>query len=105
MSKVVNEGSTHFVTAAFADEAGQPVTPVSGTWRVDDVASGTVMVGETAFTPTGAEHTFTIPAAANAMVSASKAWEERRLTITFAYPGGQGTGDYFYQVKNLGGIP
>ena len=45
----VNEKSTSIVTLSFADEAGNAVTPTSGTYRIDDVASGTQIKGDTAF--------------------------------------------------------
>jgi hypothetical protein len=104
MIPVVNEGSTHMVSASFADEDGNPVIPTSGTYRVDDVASDTALVEPTAFTPTAAEQVITIPHTANRILSAARAWEERRLTLTFVYAGGQGSGDYLYKVKNLGGV-
>jgi hypothetical protein len=104
MIPVVNEGSTHVVTASFRDIAGAAVTPTGGTYQVDDVASGTEIVPTTAFVPSGADFVISIPAAANRMLSAARA-ETRRLTVAFVFAGGSGTGEYLYQIKNLGGLP
>jgi hypothetical protein len=101
----VNEGSTHVVTASFSDEDGNAVIPTSASYRVDDAASGTVVIAATAVTPTAAVIDIVIPAAKNMILNAGRSLEQRVLTVTFTYSGGKtGTGEYHYHVKNLRGI-
>lgn len=104
MTQVVNEGTTHMVTATFRDETGAAVIPTGGTWRVDDVTSGQEVVPDTPFVPVSSSHVVTIPASANLLIDPVSRIEARRLTLSFDYPGGRATAEYLYRVKNLAGI-
>ena len=100
--EVVNEGSSCVVQVSFCDENEDPVIPTVGTYRIDDVGSGTAICASTAFTPTAATHNIQISATENRILDATKQQERRLVTVTYQYGAGkQGTGDYTYLVKNL----
>jgi hypothetical protein len=101
----VNEGTTSILILTFKDENGDPVIPLSGTYRIDDLDSGTGITGDTGFTPSLSTYNLVIGATANRILSGAAEKELRRVTVTFQYgASGQGTGEYFYEVKNLGGL-
>lgn len=98
----VNEKSTSIVTLSFADEAGNAVTPTSGTYRIDDVASGTQIKGDTAFTPVSSTHEITISDSENAILDSDNARELRCVTVSVTYGVGKKcTAEYRYYVVNL----
>ena len=97
----VNEKTTCALVLSFTDETGAAVTPSSGSYRIDDVDSGTQVLGDTAFTPTSATHSLVITAAQNSQISTNPS-EGRRVTITWLYGSGkQGTAEHIYLLKNL----
>ena len=100
----VNERTSSTLAATFRDEAGVLVIPTSGTYEIDDVDSGTVIKASTAFSPTDSTYNIAITAVENRILNALAEKELRRVTVTFIYSGGQGTGEYFYEVKNLLGL-
>lgn len=105
MIPVVNEGSTHVVTASFFDEDGNAVIPASASYRVDDAASGAEVIAATAVTPTTPVIDIVIPAGKNMILNAVRSSEQRVLTMTFTYSGGKtGTGEYTYRITNLRGV-
>lgn len=97
----INDQSTSVLTASFFDEAGNPVTPTSGDYRIDDLASGSVIKGTTAISPTGVTHDITISSAENKIVNEALLSEIRLVTVTWNYSGKKATGEYRYRIKNL----
>jgi hypothetical protein len=98
---IVPEKSTAVLTVSFKDENGNPVTPSSGSYRIDDVASGEEVTADTPFTPVGSSHDIEITPAENAMQGTGLS-EDRRVTLSFTYSGTkQGKAEYIYRLKNL----
>ncbi len=102
--QTVNEKSTLIVTGTFTDENGSPVTPSSGTYRIDDLGSGSAIKASTPFSPTGSTYDFVVSSTENAMVSSTNAQELHALTVTFVYSGKTGTAEYRFIVQNLFGV-
>ena len=100
----VYERTSSILALTFKDEAGALVVPTSGAYSIDDVDSGTIIRASTAFTPTGSTYNVIIATAENRILNALAEKELRRVTVIFLYSGGQCTGEYFYEVKNLFGI-
>lgn len=99
---LVNEKTSWTVTASFYDEGGNAVTPDSGSYRIDDVGSDTEITGDTPFIPAGSTHDINITPTENRILTTSNQVERRRVTVTFSYGvGKQGSGEYYYGVKNL----
>lgn len=100
--EVYNERTTVVIGLAFSDEEGVAVTPSSGTWRVDDLTSGTELVATTAFVPAAATHDLVLSEEVNRILDVTRATETRLVTIVAVYSGTrQVTSEYRYQVKNL----
>lgn len=97
---IVNEKIDSTLTASFKDEDGNPITPSSGSYRIDD-DSATEITGDTAFTPTGSSYDISISANENRILDATKSSEKRTVTVTFQYGGKQGVEEYRYLVRNL----
>ena len=98
---IVNEKSDSVITATFKDEDGNLITPASGTYRIDDLASGTEIKADTAFSPTSSSHTFLISSNENRILATANAIEKRIFTVTFVYGAKQGTNEFVYIIKNL----
>jgi hypothetical protein len=103
----VNCNTTYTVTASFTDENGLPLTPISARYRVDDVASGTVVVPWTTLTPTSPSVPIVVTAAQNAIINPALSVETRVVTLDFQYSSSgqqrQGAGEYRYNVENITG--
>jgi len=101
----VNEKSTHFIDAAFTDEDGAPVTPSSGTYRIDDESpDGTCaeIKADTAFAPATPTHRFEVEPDENRILNSSKRYEVRLVTVTIVYNTNKShSAEYRYRVKNL----
>lgn len=99
--QTVNESSTITVPVAFYDKNGDPETPASITYRIDDVSSGAEIVSDTSMTPATSVD-ITVSANDNAILNANRRMEARRMTITAAYGASeQATEVVYWQVKNL----
>ena len=96
----INEQTSAQLDITFYDEAKQPVIPDSATYRIDD-ESGTVITGETSFTPTAATHTLDITKTENRILDTTKSSEDRTVTIIWQYGAKQGTYAFVYSIKNL----
>lgn len=98
----VNERSTSIVTLTFRDENGAAVTPGAASYRIDDVASGTEILDDTAFTPSSDIHQLTISDTQNRILTAANVREERLVTISITYGTGRKLNqEYRYYVMNL----
>lgn len=102
MADQINEGSTGYLTVTFLDKNGLAAAPVSATYRIHDVLSGTEIRAETAITPIAAQVEITLTPADNTLVNEVNSSEPRRVTAVAVY--GQADGvkaDFVYEVKNL----
>lgn len=100
---VVNEKSHYTVTLRFTDENGEAITPVSGSYRIDDVASGQQIRGDTPFVPAGSSHDIVIADNENAIQNAENDTEERVVTVSVVYGADSRVqkSEYRYYVRNL----
>lgn len=90
------------MTAAFADEHGNALTPTSISYTVSDVDSGTVIVNSTSVTPASSV-TITIAPSTNDFIDSSNNTETRRLIITAPYSSTENINASFeWQILNLG---
>ena len=103
-----NERTTVIVTVNFVDENGDPTTPASATYRVDDEASRTSIVPVTAIGSLAASVDVKITSDQNYIVRPRKPFEIRTLTAEWDYTGVlgamHGTGKYQYKLMNLYGV-
>lgn len=101
----VKEGSTAYLTVTFLNAEGAEEAPVSATWQIDDVASGTALLPATTIDPIAASVELTLTPALNAIVNDLLAYEKRRITVKATY----GAADkvnraYTYDVQNLSAV-
>ena len=102
----VNELSTYVLTLRFVDEEGYPVFPHSGTYRIDDLESGTVIKPTANLNPSDSVHQLTIAAEHNAILDPTRKAELRCVTVVVAYgTNRQITAEHRYYVKNLAKLP
>lgn len=100
-----NERATVTVTVAFTDEDGDPVTPDAATYRIDDKASRTAILGATAIGSLSPSVDIDITGEQNAILRPRKPFEIRTMTVEFDYGSGKhGTGEYNYKLLNLYGV-
>lgn len=96
----VREKNTCVLACTFRDENGNPVTPDSAAYRIDDIkeSGDTPIVALTLFTPPDIE----VDAADNRILDPARNTELRRVTITWTYGSGKAGADEFdYLVRNL----
>lgn len=95
----VNEGSTAYLTVAFADKTGAPAVPASVNYRIDDITNNRVIRAVTALSP-AASIEITLTPADNAISGAAA--ETHRVTVTASYGASDAlNSQYDYQVVNL----
>ena len=101
-----NERSTVVLAVTFADENGDPVTPDSATYRIDDRQRRTNLFTATAFPSLGASVDLEIHSDYNRILRSRSDYEIRTVTVEFDYDGGSkhGTAEYRYKVINLYGV-
>ena len=79
----INEGSSGFLTVDFADKAGDPESPTSISYRIDDDVSGDEVLGDTAI---AAASSIEIPLPPSVNVSIGTARTQKRLvTVSATY--------------------
>jgi hypothetical protein len=104
MKSTINEQSTSYLTVQFTDKTGVPASPITLTYRIDCISSGTAVVPETALTP-GTSVEITITAAQNVIVDTTNAKELKRVTLVAGFTNDeQHCEDYDYYVRNLSQI-
>ena len=98
----VNEKSVCWVTAAFTDKAGDPVTPSTVQYRID--SDGTQVKDWTSVTP-GSSVEIEIDSADNTLLSQSAVLEPRTVTVktTFGVDD-EHYDEHNYLIKNLSGV-
>lgn len=103
----VNERSTSFITVAFTDEDGNPVTPDAATYRLDNISRPiTAILPATAFPSLAASVDIEITSDQNQIYRNRNVFEVREMTVEFDYDGStkHGTAKYRYKVLNLYGV-
>jgi hypothetical protein len=102
----VNELSAAFLTFTFKDEKDADVIPATIDWRVDDVDSGTEIIGWTVVAVPAASVEVQIAPADNAILDATKVYEPRRVTVRVdSTLSTQSFEDKTYNLRNLGFAP
>src|SRR5678815_5015493 len=100
-----NERSSMTVTVAFADEDGEPVTPDSATWRIDDEDSRTSILPATVISPLATSVELEITDEQNRIIRTRSKFEIRTVTVEFDYGTDKhGTAQYKYKLMNLYGV-
>lgn len=100
------EGSTAWLSITFKDRLGVVQQPVSATYRVDDVTSGTQIRGDTAITGLAPTVLLVLTPSDNIIVDAARAMEKRRVTIKSSFGASDAHNEQFdYLVKNLSNVP
>ena len=105
MKAILDEQNACTIRASFEDENEAAVTPISMSYRVDDLTGGvaTVVVANTAVVPSTSYYDIEIPATSNVVLDQSHDYETRLVTVKFVYGASskQGAGEYEYLLKNL----
>jgi len=102
--KIVNERSTAYLSLTFLDKAQSPAEPLTVTFRIDDVASGAEVRGDTSITPAESVE-ITLTPADNVILNPNLAQEMRRVTVVGTYGVDDAVRSQFvYQVRNLSGV-
>lgn len=101
----VKEGSTAYLTVTFKDKAGALSAPANLSYRIDCLATGQVVRGDTPLTPASTVE-ITLTPADMAILAAGSAYETKRVTVKAGYGAGDAVNDeYSLIVKALGGVP
>lgn len=103
----VNERSTSFITVAFTDEDGNPVTPDAATYRLDNVKRPVInILPATAFPSLSTSVEIEITSDQNQIFRNRNAFEIREMTVEYDYDSStkHGTAKYRYKVLNLFGV-
>jgi hypothetical protein len=101
----VNERTSSRVTVGFFDEDDLPVVPSSGSYRIDDEASRSAIVGMCAFASLASSGIINITPAQNRILDEANHHEDRLITVSFGYgTGQQGTDEHRYRIINLYGV-
>lgn len=101
---IVNKKTSLTLSVTFYDEHGASVIPDSATYRIDDLTSSTVILEPTPLSP-AASIEIQITSAQNAMVNSANPFEDRVVTVEFAYASSKrGTDEYRYELRNLYGV-
>ena len=101
----VTEGSTSWLTLSFFDEDGNPATPPSARYRIDDVSSWTEIKATTTFIPTEVTYTIKSTPSENRIIDDSRMNEQRLVTVEWTDGVNERTDYYEYYVINLSKIP
>lgn len=98
----VNEGSVGYLTVTFKDEYNVPTAPVSATWEVHDLESGTELLAATSITPIASSVKLTLTPAINTFVDRKNDEETRRVTVKAVWGGLSGTNaEVDYDITDL----
>lgn len=101
----VKERTSSTVTVSFIDENGDPVTPDSGTYRLDRPKQKISVLAPTALPSLGTSVDIEITSAQNRVYRQRDASEIAELTVEFDYGiGKHGTANYRYRIINLYGV-
>lgn len=104
-----NERSAFPIAVSFLDENGDPVTPTSATYRIDDETSKTAILPATSFPSLAASVDLWITSDQNFIVKSQRGKPEiRTVTVRYTYESENGptaaTAQYKYKLVNLYGV-
>lgn len=102
MSRTYNELSQVIVTASPKDSNGDPTTPTTARYRIDDCRSGTEMVDWTSLT-VSTSMTITIPGSVNEIINSDRRTPEVK-TVTVELDKDLTTqlfAEYTYRIQDL----
>lgn len=104
-----NERSAFPIAVSFLDENGDPVTPTSATYRIDDEASKTAILPVTNFPSLAVSVDLWITSDQNFIVKPQRGKPEiRTVTVQYVYESENGptaaTAQYKYKLVNLYGV-
>jgi len=109
----VKERSLKVINIAFVDEDGNPVTPTSASYRIDDVGSDVEVRGNTAISIVAPATDVDVPLTASdtSILDETRAYETKRLTYSWTYNTATSPSveaddndEYLYNVVNLKGV-
>ena len=101
----VNEKSTAYLSVTFRDKAGAAQAPATATYRIDDVATGQTVRGDTDIGTPDSTVELTLTVDDNTLKNAIAAAEQRRVTVVAEYGAGDAVrAEYIYEVVNLVGV-
>lgn len=98
----INEKTSAILNVTLTDRTGALAPPVSVTYRIDDLTTGTAVLGPTPIMAPGAVFDISITSDQNAIFNPADQQETRRLTLTAFYAAeDQATSQYDWVVNNL----
>lgn len=104
----INERTAFPLAVSFLDENSAPVTPTSATYRIDDEASKTAILGTAAFPSLSDTVDLWITSDQNFIVRPRSKSEIRTVTVQYVYESENGptpaTAQYKYKLINLYGV-
>ena len=104
----VSERTAFPLAVSFVDENNDPVVPTSATYRIDDEASKTAILGVTNFPTLDDTVDLWITSDQNFIVKLRSKFEVRTVTVQYIYESENGptpaTAQYKYKVVNLYGV-
>ena len=101
MTAVINELTTEPVVVNFKNEDGDPITPLTAKYRVDDVRSGT-QIRDWVVLSVAATITITLLEADTTILNVSNHTEEREVTVSATFSGNKRqTITVNYEIRNL----
>jgi len=99
---VITEKTTSTITITCTDENGTPVTPMSLTYSIYDVKSGTAIIETETITPTSPNHDLVISSEDNRILDSNNKEETRVITTSWLYDGDKKeNAEYYYKIENL----
>lgn len=99
--KLINEGSTGYLTISFKDKAGVAAAPATITYSLHCLSTGVVLRNNVALA-TSASVEITLSTIDNAIQTASNRRETKRVTIKAGYGANDAINTQFdYEVANL----
>ena len=99
---IVDEQKSVTLTIGLSDAAGNPAPPVTVTYQIDCLTSGTQVLDPVTLATPGAQFDVALSSVANRIVDQTHAQEYRRLTVEAQYATGNLlTGQFDWVVNNL----
>ena len=102
--EMVNEGTTSYLSANFKNKLGVDQEPTEVYYRIDDIASGTVIRAATSIDPASTVE-IEVTSTDNRILNQSQSSENRRITVVASYgDDDKVTSEYVYRVQSLSGV-
>lgn len=101
MPETINENTTAYLTVYFRDKDGELAVPTSSRYRIDCMATGTLLVDWTNL-GTVSSVEITIPSTVNIISNENNQYEDKKVTVHATYGEGDDVyEEYVYVVKNM----